>query len=163
MKLRHAAALALLVVAAGSESQANQEYRAERSSRRNPPKLTTTASVLTAPQSSPGWLLIVPPEEPRPLGASRAMTEAPLSQWLVKGTYPTQSDSDNVLHPKAKPSASGVLATAADSTGKLVTSPFSSTSPQIIIGPFSTVYGPPHHPPPSGAQCIASDDPRLAR
>ena len=117
-KITIVTALALLLVAAGCESQANQEYRAERSIRRNPPKLTTTASsVLTAPQSSPhGWMVIVPPEEPRPLGASRAMTEAPLSQWLVKGTYPTQSDCDNVLHSKprpAKPSASPTLALSA--------------------------------------------------
>ena len=43
-----------------------------------------------------------PPEEPRPLGASRAMIEAPLSYWL-KGTYPTQSDCVSVLHPKPSP------------------------------------------------------------
>lgn len=89
MRFRHAAALALVIVAGGCESQANEDYRAQRATQRNPPKLTTTASsVLTAPQGSlPGWLLIVSPEEPRPPGASRAMTEAPLSQWLVKGTY----------------------------------------------------------------------------
>jgi hypothetical protein len=145
----HVAALAFLCVAAGCESQANENYREQRAIQRNPPTLTTTASVLTAPQSSPpAWLSIVPPEEPRPLGASRAMTEAPLSQWLVKGTYPTQTDCDNVLHPKPSP---------ASSTGKVVTAPL-PTYPQVI-GPFSN-YWPPQHSLSSGAQCMATDDPR---
>jgi hypothetical protein len=162
MKIRHAAALALVIVTVGRESQANQEYRAERSTRRNPPTLTTTVSLVeaAAPQSSlPGWLLIVPPEESRPLGVPRAMTEAPLSQWLVKGTSPTQSGCDAVLHPE--PSRPG----PPSSTGQLVTTPPLSSSgqlPMIVIGPFS-VSGRPRKPPPSGAQWIASDDPRLAR
>jgi hypothetical protein len=161
MNLHIAAALMLAVVAAGCESQANQEYRAERYNRRNPPEVTTTASSVQAAQqgSLPQWILIVPPEERRPLGASRAMTEAPPSQWPVKGTYPTESDCDNVLHPK--PGRPG----PPSSTGQLVTTPPRGSIgelPMIVIGPFS-VSGRPGKPRPSGAQCIASDDPRLAR
>ena len=153
MKIQHATALALLIMTVGCESQANQEYRAERFTRRNPPTLTTTASSVqtaAAQSSPPGWLLIVPPEEPRPLGASREMTESPLSQWLVKGTYPTQSACDAVLHPKPTPMP-------AASTGKVVTAP---VGPTQVIGPFS-VYWPSRHSL-SSTQCIASDDVRLA-
>ena len=152
MKIQHATALALLIMTVGCESQPNQEYRAERFTRRNPPTLTTTASSVqtaAAQSSPPGWLLIVPPEEPRPLGASREMTESPLSQWLVKGTYPTQSACDAVLHPKPSPAAS---------TGEVATGPVSLTSSPSM--PFASVYWPSRHSL-SSAQCIASDDPRL--
>src|SRR5215469_16576417 len=143
MKIQHAAALALLILTVGCESQANQEYRAERSIRRNPPPLTTTASSVQAapPGSPPGWLLIVPPQEPRALGASRSMTETPLSHWLVKGTYPAQSDCDAVLYPKPGPPS------PVASTGQVVT-----RTPVYRVSHLSL----------SGAQCIASDDVRLA-
>jgi hypothetical protein len=89
--------------------------------------------------------LIVPPEEPRSVGASRAMTEVPLSQWLVKGTYPTAHDCTDVFHPMNGPPGS---------TGRLVTTPPPSSTgevPMIPIGPFS-VSGRPERSPPYPAQ-----------
>jgi hypothetical protein len=122
MNLRHAAALALVIVVAGCESQAEQDWREQQAIKNNPPKLTTTVSSVLATRqgSTPEWLLVVPPEEPRAFGQSRAVIEAPLNQWMVKETYPTAADCDEVFHPKPKPH------------------PASSPSPPvIIIGPFS--------------------------
>jgi hypothetical protein len=145
VKIRHAAALALLGIVAGAcETQSQQTRREQQAIIDNPPKLTTTvASVVTTQQGSqPEWLLIVPPEEPRPLDGSRTVTVAPLSQWLVKETYPTAADCDEVLHPKRKPSP--------------------ESPPTIIEGPFIFKGGdPPHEPPPHDGQCVSTSDPRL--
>jgi hypothetical protein len=152
VKIRHAAALAFLtIVVAACETQSQQKLREQQALIDNPPKLTTTvASVVTTQQGSqPEWLLIVPPEEPRPFGGSRAMTEVPLSQWLVKKTYPTAADCDEVFHPKPKR-----------------TPGIDPNVPVIVIGPFIVqgdhrISVPPHEPPPDDGQCVSTPDPRL--
>ena len=46
------------------------------------------------------WLLLMPPQEKRPLGQVRAMTETPLSQWSTIGTFPTQNDCEAAFNPR---------------------------------------------------------------
>ena len=106
MRIWHAVVLALTIVAAGYESQAAKAYGEQQAIQTTPAKPTTTVSSVISsrqPGSKPEWLLIVPPEEPRPFGRTRAVTEAPLSQWMVKETYPTAADCDGVLHPRRSP------------------------------------------------------------
>jgi hypothetical protein len=145
VKFRHAVALLLTIVTAACETQSQQKRREQPAIIDYPPKLTTTvASVVTTQQGSqPEWLLIVPPEEPRPLGGSRTMTEAPLSQWLIKELYPTAADCDEVLHPKPKRTPG--------------TDP---NAPMIFIGPF-LLGGTQPGPPPPNAQCVSAADPRV--
>ena len=132
MRNWHAVVLALIIVAAGYESQAAKAYGEQQAIQTTPAKPTTTASVISSrqPGSKPEWLLIVPPEEPRPFGQTRALTEAPLSQWMVKETYPTAADCDGVLHPRRSPQDT-----------------------HFFIRSTRTV--------PTGLQCIATDDTRL--
>jgi len=133
MRIWHAVVLALIMVAAGYESQAAKAYGEQQPSQTTPAKPTTTVSSVISsrqPGSKPEWLLIVPPEQPRPFGQTRAVTEAPLSQWMVKETYPTAADCDGVLHPRRSPQDT-----------------------HFFIGSTRTA--------PTGLQCIASDDPRL--
>ena len=132
IRIWRAAALVLIIVAAGYESQA-KAHGEQQAIQTTPAKPTTTVSSVISsrqPGSKPEWLLIVPPEEPRPFGQSRAMTEAPLSQWMVKETYPTAADCDGVLHPRRSPQDT-----------------------HFFIRSTRTA--------PTGLQCIASDDPRL--
>jgi hypothetical protein len=158
MNMRHAAALTLAIVAAGCESQAAQDYRARRAIQANAPKpKTTVASVVASrqPGSSPEWFFIVPPEEPRPFGEARVMTEAPLSQWMVKRTYPTATACDAIIHPKPKPHP------ANGSLPSIVIGPFaiSDIPPDEGVGSYTVVNGVPTFARPG--QCIASDDARL--
>jgi hypothetical protein len=105
-RIAHLLALSLLIVAAGYESQAAKAYGEQQAIQTTPAKpATTVSSVISSrqPGSKPEWLLIVPPEEPRPFGQTRAVTEAPLSQWMVKEIYPTAADCDGVLHPRRSP------------------------------------------------------------
>jgi hypothetical protein len=135
IRIWHAAALALIIVAAGYESQAAKAYGEQEEPLLvdQPAKPTTTVSSVISsrqPGSKPEWLLIVPPEEPRPFGQTRAVTEAPLSQWIVKETYPTEADCNGVLHPGRSPQDTAFFIRSTRTT-------------------------------PTGLQCIASDDPRL--
>jgi hypothetical protein len=103
LNLRHAVAIALVIMAVGCVTQA---ARGQQPIQSKPPKLpTTVSSVISSrqPGSKPEWLLIVPPNEPRPFGQTRAVTEAPLRQWMVKETYPTAADCDGVLPPRRSP------------------------------------------------------------
>lgn len=105
-RIAHLLALSLLIVATGYESQAAKAYGEQRAIQTTPAKpRTTVSSVISSrqPGSKPEWLLIVPPEQPRPFGQTRAMTEAPLNQWMVKETYPTAADCNGVLHPRRSP------------------------------------------------------------
>lgn len=104
-RIAHLLALSLLIVAAGYESQAAKAYGEQQAIQTTPAKPTTVSSVISSrqPGSKPEWLLIVPPEQPRPFGQTRAMTEAPLNQWMVKETYPTAADCNGVLHPRRSP------------------------------------------------------------
>jgi hypothetical protein len=82
VEIWHAGALVLIIVAAGYESQAAKAHREQQAIQPTPAKPTTTVSSVISsrqPGSKPEWLLIVPPEEPRPFGQTRAVTEAPLS------------------------------------------------------------------------------------
>jgi hypothetical protein len=104
-RIAHLLALSLVIVAA-YESQAAKAYGEEQAIQTTPAKPTTTVSSVISsrqPGSRPEWLLIVPPEQPRPFGQTRAMTEAPLSQWMVTETFPTAADCDGVLHPRRSP------------------------------------------------------------
>jgi hypothetical protein len=104
--IAHLLALSLVIVAAGYESQAAKAYGEQQATQTTPAKPRTTVfSVISSrqPGSKPEWLLIVPPEEPRPFGRTRAVTEAPLSQWIVTETYPTAADCHGVLHPRRSP------------------------------------------------------------
>jgi len=106
MRIWHAVVLALIIVASRYESQVAKAYGEQQAVQTTPAKPTTTVSSVISsrhPGSKPEWLLIVPPEEPRPFGRTRAVTEAPLSQWMVKETYPTAADCDGVLHPRRSP------------------------------------------------------------
>jgi hypothetical protein len=105
-RIAHLLALSLLIVAAGYESQAAKAYGEQQAVQTTAAKpRTTVSSVISSrqPGSKPEWLLIVPPEQPRPFGQTRAIIEAPLSQWMVKETYPTAADCNGVLHPRRSP------------------------------------------------------------
>ena len=117
IRVWHAAALVLIIVAAGYESQVANAYGQQQAIQTTPAKPTTTVSSVISsrqPGSKPEWLLIVPPEEPRPFVQTRVVTEVPLSQWMVKETYPTTAGCNAASYPKPSPGSPESSAHRAD-------------------------------------------------
>jgi hypothetical protein len=93
------------------------------------------------------WILLAPPQEKRPSEQTKARTEAPLNQWSVIGTFPTEKECDNALHPKAllpKEDPNGLPGLAAEGNIYM-------NSKEYKERPS----------PPEGSKCATSDDPRL--
>jgi hypothetical protein len=85
-----------------------------------------------------GWYLMSPPIRsvgtllwPQPIGPN---VEAPLSQWSIAGTFPTEAECEAYQHRQAARFEGG---------------------PPIITG------GPPIITAAQGERCISADDPRL--
>jgi hypothetical protein len=86
-----------------------------------------------------GWYLMSPPIRPvgktllGPQPIETEDVEAPLSQWSIAGTFPTEAECEAYQHRQAARFEGGP--------------PIASTSPIIIAAPWE--------------RCISADDPRL--